>query len=301
MYCLAYKSLDCVAVEFAPDDRGKAYIEDNDKGTCYIQRRNSASVSITKDPSRHVFMLYQNEPEAALTLSVLASSVRVNDQLLRYHSACNASSINGVCHNTYGSYTCVCNQVAGYIPSVGNASCVKAGELGTYTPADGVVEACPKLAWTPEGATSKADCYCPSGSNLRVTSWSNATEECSQCGAGLFSNVNSSCMTCHFNSWSLPGTIKQSNCLCNPGFYMDMEALQQGQLDADEANSNGNKTTTRIIIMACVRSARVLISARRVCAAPRRARAWRAQNSPTRQHRMPRASGTASAALRMCR
>jgi hypothetical protein len=44
VFCLAYKSLQCVAVEFEPDDKGKAVMEDSDKGTCYIQRRYSASV-----------------------------------------------------------------------------------------------------------------------------------------------------------------------------------------------------------------------------------------------------------------
>ncbi len=224
VFCLLYTSLECVAVEFDPDDRGKSVIEDMDKGTCYIQRRSSVSVSITKDPSRHVFMLYQDEPMEALMTSVLASDLRVNKKLLRYYSACNSSKVNGVCKNTHGSYVCECGN--GYIPSPGNGSCVKAGDIGTYMPAEGNYQACPKNAWTQEGATTLDECYCASGSNMLTTSWSNSTTECAQCGAGLWSDVNSTCDACYPNSWSLPGTVVQSNCLCNPGFYMDVDSQQ---------------------------------------------------------------------------
>jgi hypothetical protein len=235
VFCLVYKSLECVAVEFEADDRGKAEIEDTDKGTCFIQRRNSASVSISKHPYRHVYMLYQDEAEKALRMSTLATNMRVNSALLRYYSACNSTVNSSVCSNTYGSYLCLCNEKAGYIPSPGNGSCVKAGEIGTYRPASsGAYRACPNRAWTQEGATSAADCYCPSGSDIRVTTWSNTTTECVQCGAGLWSDVNSTCGMCYPNSWSLPGTVVKSNCLCKPGFYMDLEARDSHELyDAD--------------------------------------------------------------------
>jgi hypothetical protein len=259
VFCLVYKSLECVAIEFEPDDRGKATIEDTDKGTCYIQRRSSVSVSVVKDAYRNVYMPYQDEPEQALMTSVLASNMRVNTKLLRYHSVCNASSggvVKGVCKNTHGSFECAC--VEGYIPSPGNGSCVKAGEIGTYMPAfqngtNGTSEgedydACPKGAWTLEGAASLEECYCASGSHMRVTSWSNSTQECGQCGAGLWSNVNSTCETCYPNSWSLPGTVRSSNCLCNPGFYMDVDALQKLRASANKnvpfnASAGGNMSS----------------------------------------------------------
>jgi hypothetical protein len=226
VYCLLYKSLDCVAIEFEPDDRGKLTVEDTDKGTCYIQRQDSSSVSVTKDPYRHVYIMYQDAPEQALMLSVLPSEIRVNTKLLRYHSACDSNSVNGLCQNTFGSYTCACKDTYGYIPSPGNASCVKAGESGTYKTDKGNYQACQNLAATDEGATSPDDCYCLSGSNLLVTSWSNTTKECVECDAGLWSSPNSTCEQCYPNSWSLPGTVTIHNCVCNPGFYQDLNPLE---------------------------------------------------------------------------
>jgi hypothetical protein len=208
-----------VAIEFDPDDPSKAFMENEDKGTCYIQRRNSQSVSIKKHPTRQVYMNYMDQPEAALLLSMLAPEVNVNMALLRYESSCNSTEINGVCRNTPGSYVCECNALAEYIPTEGNASCVKIGDRGTYDVGeeDGPDEwrACQKYAFTDEGASSALDCYCPSGSDLRVTSWSNTTRECGRCSAGSWGAANSTCETCFPNSWSLPGTPDRQFCLCN--------------------------------------------------------------------------------------
>ncbi len=177
---------------------------------------------MTKDPHRHVYMIYQDEPEKALLLSVLAPDLRVNKQLLRYHSPCNSSEINAqVCTNTYGSYTCGCDEAAGYLPSIGNGSCVKKGDLGTYliedapSDADDKYGVCVKRAFTEPESDSPDDCYCPTGSDLRVTAWSNATQECSRCGAGSWAIANSTCQTCFPDSWSLPGTPDRQYCLCN--------------------------------------------------------------------------------------
>ncbi len=236
VFCLAYRSLECVAIEFEPDDRGKAYIDNLDEGTCCIQRRNSASVAIVQDPYRHVYMLYEDEPEQALTLSVLASNARVNDRLLRYHSACSSSSVNGICNNTYGSYTRLCNQLEGYIPVPGNGSCVKAGDPGTYMPVEGVYEACPKGAWAHAGATSVDECVCPPGMRMHVPSWSNSTRECVQCGPASWANENATeCNTCYPNSWSLPGAGDQSHCMCSPRFYRASQHDNQTSFDGDES------------------------------------------------------------------
>jgi hypothetical protein len=112
VFCLVYRSLDCAAIEWEPDEKGKEYIEDTDKGTCYIQRRRSATVSITPDPYRHVFIMYQDEPEKALMMMVLSPELRANTNMLRYYAACEPYVVNGElwepsCANTYGSYRCV--------------------------------------------------------------------------------------------------------------------------------------------------------------------------------------------------
>jgi hypothetical protein len=249
VYCLAYKSLQCVAVEFEPDNKDKAVLEDIDKGMCYIQRRSSATIAIAKDAYRHVFMLYSGEGVEALSLMNLPTTMRVQPRLLCYHSACAAKEVNGVCVNTHGSSMCVCAQ--GLLPTTANSSCVEPGGFETYTPPTGKPRACPFRALAYPDSTSAVDCFCPPGHEYRNTSalFGEASQACVRCEAGSFAYMNSTCQACWNNSWSLPGTVNVSNCLCNMGFYHDVRVeawLNGSNTSLNSYNVGEDQCTTRV-------------------------------------------------------
>jgi hypothetical protein len=208
VFCLMYKSLECVAVEFEPDV-DKAVLEDVDKGTCYIQRRSSATIAIAKDPHRHVFMLYSGEGVEALSLMNLPTTMRVRQKLLRYHSACDAKDVNGVCVNTYGSHYCMC--AAPRLATTANASCVEPNGFEIYTPPSSKPRACPFRAVAYPGSTKAEDCICMPGHEYRnssaaaVVPAAAGAKECARCEAGMWSYLNSTCKACYPNSWSLQG------------------------------------------------------------------------------------------------
>jgi hypothetical protein len=142
---------------------------------------------------------------------------------------------------------CGCDEDAGYIPSLGNTSCVKRKEVSNhtnstdnYTIATDDYWKCPMHAFIKPEATSSTECYCPSGSDLRAPTWSNDTRECAQCGAGAWASANSTCQTCYPDSWSLPGTPDQKFCLCNPGFYADYSYVEESSDDSGWLNPWGN-------------------------------------------------------------
>jgi hypothetical protein len=147
-------------------------------------------------------------------MMALPTTKRVQDKLLRYHSACGKEDDKGTCVNTYGSYTCACP--GSYLLTAANTTCVQSGGMGSYVPPFGKPQACPPEAVSFPGAKSADECFCPPGYEFK-----NASQECVQCEAGFWSLMKGTCQACWNNSWSLPGTINISNCLCNMGYYYD--------------------------------------------------------------------------------